>query len=70
MEDRELIFFGTFGLIVFNLLIVIFSCVAINSLGAIWPVILGIVIFGGAALYFDYLVIRYFINKIKEKTKK
>lgn len=67
MEDKSLIFFGTLGLFTFNLLLVIFSIIGFRSVG-LWMLLFTIP-FGIGAIYFDYLIVRYFINKIKEKTK-
>ena len=68
MEDKALIFFGTLGLLTFNLLLVIFSIIGFNSVGLY--MLFFTIPFGIAALYFDYLVIRYFVQKIKAKRKK
>lgn len=69
MEDKGLIFWGTFGLFTFNLLLVIFACVAFKSLSLLWAIIL-IAPFTAGAIYFDILVGKYFVNKIKEKRSK
>lgn len=66
MEDKGLIFWGTFGLLVFNALVVIFACFAFKSLSVLWASIF-IAPFAIGAIYFDVLVARYFINKIKER---
>lgn len=64
MEDKSLIFFGTLGLFTFNLLVVLFSIIAFNSFGLY--ALFFTIPFGLSALYFDYLVARYFILKFKE----
>lgn len=72
MENKSLVFFGTLGLLTFNLLVVLFSIIAFNSFGLY--ALFFTVPFGLFALYFDYLIVRYFIPKFKElrerKTKK
>lgn len=66
MDDKRLIFLGTLFLIIFNILVVLFGIIVWKEL-AIWGIIAYIIIFGISAIYFDFLVIRYYVNKIKEK---
>ena len=65
MEDKSLIFFGTLGLFTFNLLVVLFSIIGFNAVGLY--MLFFTIPFGIGALYFDYLVARYFIQKFKQK---
>jgi len=69
MEDKGLIFWGTFGLLVFNMLICIFGWFAFNSLSLPWALVF-MIPFACGAVYFDTIVIKYFIGKIKEKKSK
>ena len=69
MEERGIAFWGTLFLITFNILIGIFGWFAFNSLSPVWATVF-IVPFVAGAIYFDIIVIRYFINKIKEKRSK
>lgn len=69
MEDKQLIFWGTFGLLIYNIMVVILAIFAFNSLSVVWALVFTCPLAIGA-IYFDVLVARYFINKIKEKTKK
>lgn len=66
MEDKNLIFFGTFGLLTFNMLIGIFGWMAFSSLKFYWATLL-MTPFVASAIYFDIIVSKYFINKFKEK---
>lgn len=66
MEDKGLIFWGTFGLLTFNVLLVIIAIVAFKSLSVLWACVF-LAPFVAGAIYFDILVARYFIAKIKER---
>ena len=68
MEDKGLIFFGTLGLLTFNLLIVLFSIIGFSSVGLY--MLFFTIPFGIAAIYFDYLVARYFVQKLKQRKQK
>ena len=65
MEDKYLITCGTIFLITFNFLVILIGKPVFASLGIV-PGILYSIIFGGTALFFDYKVGQYFVNKIKE----
>lgn len=69
MEDKGLIFWGTFGLLAFNVLLVILAVVAFKSLSVLWASIF-VAPFAIAAIYFDVVVVKYFIAKIKERKNK
>lgn len=69
MEDKTLIFLGTFGLIIFNVLVIIVGIIAFNQIPVLWATLF-VIFFGGGALYFDFLVARYFYYKIKGKINK
>ena len=69
MEDKGLIFLGTFYLVLFNVLVAIVGIIAFNQIPVLWATIF-VVVFGAGALYFDFLIVRYFYLKIKEKLKK
>ncbi len=64
-----LIFFGTFMLLVFNVLVVVFSTIMFHTLPSVWA-ILFVVFFGASALFFDWKVFKYFYYKLKEKKDK
>jgi len=66
MEDKYLITCGTIFLITFNFLVILIGKAMFGSLGMICGIIYSI-IFGGTALFFDYKVGQYFVNKIKER---
>lgn len=66
MEDKGLIFWGTFGLVAFNVLLVLLAIVAFKSLSVLWACLF-VAPFAFGAVYFDISVIKYFINKIKER---
>lgn len=68
MGEKGLAFFGTLGLLVFNIMVIIFGIMMFHTIPVIWA-ILFIVVFGCGALYFDWKVLKYFINKIREKRK-
>lgn len=64
MEEKALIICGTLGTIAVNILCIIFAIKAFNTnvflafLSIVFCIVLG---------YFDGLLAKYFINKIKEK---
>lgn len=62
MEDKGLIFWGTFGLVAFNVLLVLLAIVAFKMWACLF-----VAPFAFGAVYFDISVIKYFINKIKER---
>ena len=67
MGNNTLIILGMISLIIFNILVITISAVLVNTFGWTVPVIIVIVLFVIAAVYFDTLAIRYFINKIKNE---
>lgn len=69
MEDKQLIFWGTFGLLVYNIMVVILGIFAFNSLSVVWALVFTCPLAIGA-IYFNVFVARYFVNKIKEKKNK
>lgn len=68
MEDKERIVLGTIMTVTFNVLAVIFSVVAFNSLKPVWAWCITIPLCG-ASIVADYLVGRYYINKLNNLKK-
>lgn len=66
MGEKGITFLGTLFLITFNVLIGIMSSIAFKSLELKWA-LLFIIPFLIDAIYFDIIVVIYFIYKIKEK---
>ena len=66
MGEKGITFLGTLFLVTFNVLLGIISSIALKSLELKWALLFIIPFFAGA-IYFDIIVIKYFINKIKEK---
>ena len=66
MEDRDVIIYGTTGLVAFNILLILIGSVAIKSLSVGSATVL-LAPFTAAALYFDVKVIRYFAVRFGEK---
>ena len=63
--EEDLIFWGTFALISFNLLVIIFAIVAFSYLSTLWA-ILFVFPFAIGMIYFDIHLIAYYIDKYKE----
>ena len=68
MGDKLLVFLGTWGLAAFNILTVFFAIVLFKDV-SFWLALTITVVLGAAALFFDWLVGRYFVAVIKRKLK-
>lgn len=68
MNEKQIIVIGTILLIITNIIVVIFGIKAFNSNIPILYIISLLIPIG--ILYFDYIVIKYFINKYNERKKK
>lgn len=68
MNEKQLTIIGTILLIITNIIIVIFGIKAFNSNILILYIVSLLLLIG--MLYFDYIVIKYFIYKYNERKKK
>lgn len=68
MTEKQLTIIGTILLIITNIIVVIFGIKAFNSNIPILYIISLLLPIG--MLYFDYIVVKYFINKYNERKKK
>lgn len=68
MTEKQLTIIGTILLIITNIIIVIFGIKAFNSNIPILYIIS--LLLPISMLYFDYIVVKYFINKYNERKKK
>lgn len=68
MTEKQLTIIGTILLIITNIIVVIFGIKAFNSNISILYIISLLLPIG--MLYFDYIVIKYFIYKYNERKKK
>ena len=71
MGDKLLVFIGTYGVIMFNLLVILFAFVLFNDV-SFGLALAFTIIFGGSALFFDWKLAKYFfgILKIKRQNRK
>lgn len=68
MNEKQLTIIGTILLIITNIIVIIFGIKAFNSNIPILYIISLLLPIG--MLYFDYIVVKYFINKYNERKKK
>lgn len=65
MGDKLLVFIGTYGVIMFNILVVLFSYVLFHDDVSNAIAIGFTILFGGTALFFDWKLAKYFLGVLK-----